>query len=58
MTYLHDGCEGEVRLTYPNGCYDDNHGLCTKCGVEGELITVDTDEVQELVFVSILTESF
>jgi hypothetical protein len=53
MTYIHDTCNGEVELIYPDGCYDDNYGLCTVCGEEGELITVDTDSIQELVLVLI-----
>jgi hypothetical protein len=54
MKYLHDACNGEVKeIVGHEGCYDDNYGYCTNCGMEGELITKDTDEVQDLTFVSI-----
>lgn len=50
---IHVTCLGEVELIYPEGCYDDGYGLCTDCGDEGELIIVDTDTIQNIVFVSI-----
>jgi len=51
---LHDNCAGEVSpITGHEGCYDDNYGCCTKCGLEGELIVEATDEGKGLVFVSI-----
>jgi hypothetical protein len=54
MKSLHDICEGVVEeIVGIEGCYDDNYGRCTKCGVEGELIVKDIDETQNLTIVSI-----
>jgi hypothetical protein len=54
MKYLHYLCDGEVEIIVGyEGCYDDNYGRCKTCGIEGELITEDTDKIQDLVFVSI-----
>lgn len=53
MTYIHDTCGGEVELIYPDGCYDDNYGLCTVCGEEGDLTIIDTDSIQKIVLVLI-----
>ncbi len=51
MTYIHQTCEGLVE-TFPDEG-DESYGLCTNCGEEGELTTVDADPIEELVFVTI-----
>jgi len=54
MKQLHDDCDGEIEsIVGHEGCYDDNYGRCMKCGLEGELIVKDTDEIQGIVIVTI-----
>jgi hypothetical protein len=54
MSYLHNICEGRVEVIVGfDGCYDDNYGRCLRCGIEGELIAIDTKEAKGFVFVSI-----
>lgn len=46
MKQLHDADDGEIEpIVGHEGCYDDNYGRCMKCGLEGELIVEDTDEI-------------
>ncbi len=54
MIYIHNICEGTIEAIVGfDGCYDDNYGLCLKCGTEGELVVKEINEMQGLVVVSI-----